>query len=186
MIEWAYPKVKISWKRLLKTHLTQSGSNGSRVRSYRRSHHREGGGILLKGKIVSKKEQTLILLDTSGSMRKEDYIQFLGLIKSLRNETRSFSILQWDSVRQSEPIPIESYIRLEKPWFRGGGGTNMRKGVLEASKRYPQYTRIIVVTDGCTPYFTKQNPSPVPVIWALTSGARFQNADGIVIHLRPE
>ncbi|HNW46859.1 MAG TPA: VWA-like domain-containing protein [Thermotogota bacterium] len=183
MVEWAYPKAKISWKHLLKDHLEHSGASGARVRTYLRSHPREGGGILLKGKTPLKMEQILILLDTSSSMRKEDYNQFIGVIKSLRSERRSFSIMQWDTARQSEPVPVERFMRLEKPRLRGGGGTNMRAGVLEASKRYPQFKRIIVVTDGHTPYFTKMNPSPVPVIWALTSNARFANADGAVIRL---
>ncbi len=186
MIDWAFPEVKISWKRLLKNSLTQSGPDNERARSYRRSHPRAGEGILLKGKIPAiKKEQILILLDTSGSMRKEDFELFMGVIKSLLSETRRFSIMQWDCACQSEPVPVEKYMRMQNPRFRGGGGTDMRKGVLEASKRYPQYTKIVALTDGDTPYFTKKDPSPVPVIWALTSNARFADADGNVIRLRP-
>lgn len=186
MTEWVFPSVKNSWMQHLRNVLSVSGSGAANARSYRRPHRREGGGILLKSNISSQKEQTLIILDTSGSMETTDYGLFMGLIKTLNSDAHSFSVMQWDDEQQTEPVPVTVYMAKEKPEFHGGGGTDMQQAVLVASQRYPQFKKIVVVTDGGTPYFTKDDPSPVPVIWVLTYNVPFNNADGVVIRLRED
>jgi len=140
----------------------------------------------LKVNISSQKEQTLIILDTSGSMMAADYELFMGLIKTLNSDARSFYVMQWDYEQQTEPVPVTVFMAKKKPEFHGRGGTDMQQAVLVASQRYPQYKKMVVVTDGGTPYFTKDDPSPVPVIWVLTYNVPFNNADGVVIRLRED
>ena len=184
--DWVFPRVKNTWMRHLRNVLTGSGSGVANTRSYRRPHRREGGGILLKVNISSQKEQTLIILDTSGSMMAADYELFMGLIKTLNSDARSFYVMQWDYEQQTEPVPVTVFMAKKKPEFHGRGGTDMQQAVLVASQRYPQYKKMVVVTDGGTPYFTKDDPSPVPVIWVLTHNAPFNNADGVVVRLRED
>jgi len=185
LIDWIFPKVNLSWKRLLKNTLMGNVRSREWYRSFRRNHPRADSGVLLKGKYPYKKEKVLVLLDTSGSMGSDDYQQFFGVLQSLKKDEMCVFIAQWDwGALHQEPIPMETYLKGKQASFRGGGGTDMMAGVLHIHEKYPDFRRVIVVTDGGTSYFTKENPSPVPLIWVLTRYCEFANADGTVINLQ--
>lgn len=185
LLDWIFPKVNLSWKRLLKNTLMGNVRSREWYRSFRRNHPRADSGVLLKGKYPYKKEKVLVLLDTSGSMGSGDYQQFFGVLQSLKKDEMCVFIAQWDwGALHQEPIPMETYLKGKQASFRGGGGTDMMAGVLHIHEKYPDFRRVIVVTDGGTRYFTKENPSPVPLIWVLTRYCEFANADGTVINLQ--
>ncbi len=185
LVDWIFPKVEISWKRLLKNTLMGNVRSREWYRTFRRNHPRADSGVLLKGKYPYKKEKVLVLLDTSGSMGSDDYEQFFGVLQSLKKDEISVFVAQWDYEKLHQaPLPMETYLKGKQASFRGGGGTDMTAGVLHVHKEYPDFRRVIVVTDGGTSYFTNEDPSPVAVIWVLTQYNEFPNADGIVINLQ--
>src|SRR6056297_1550365 len=186
LIDWIFKEAKIPWKKLLKNSLLGNTRSREWYRSFRRTHPRSDSGILLKGKYPFKQEKVLVLLDTSGSMGKEDYQQFFGVLNSLKKDGIEAFVSQWDYGKlHMEPTPLVSYLRHYYAQITGGGGTDMAAGVIYVHEHYPDFQRIIVVTDGGTPYFTEDNPSPVPVIWLITEDyMKFENADGKVIYLK--
>lgn len=186
LIDWIFKEAKIPWKKLLKNSLLGNTRSREWYRSFRRTHPRSDSGILLKGKYPFKQEKVLVLLDTSGSMGQEDYQQFFGILNSLKKDGIEAFVSQWDYGKlHMEPTPLVSYMQHEYAQITGGGGTDMAAGVTYVHEHYPDFQRIIVVTDGGTPYFTEDNPSPVPVIWLITEDyIKFENADGKVIYLK--
>jgi len=186
LIDWIFKEAKISWKKLLKNSLFGNTRSREWYRSFRRTHPRSDSGILLKGKYPYKTEKVLVLLDTSGSMGQEDYQQFFGILNSLKKDGIEAFVSQWDYGKlHMEPTPLATYLRHYYAQITGGGGTDMSAGVSYVHEHYPDFQRVIVVTDGGTPYFTEDNPSPVPVIWLITEDyADLENADGTVIYLK--
>jgi len=185
LLEWIFPKLNLSWKKMFKN--TMMGNVRSRewYRSFRRVHPRSDSGVILKGKYPLKKEKVLVLLDTSGSMSSQDYEQFFGVVQSLKQDEMPVFVAQWDygQIKQ-EPIPLETYRKGNQASFRGGGGTDMVEGVNYIHEHYPEFKRVVVVTDGGTPYFTAENPSPVPLVWVITNTDSWvDDADGTVICL---
>ena len=186
LIDWIFKEAKIPWKKLLKNSLLGNTRSREWYRSFRRTHPRSDSGILLKGKYPFKQEKVLVLLDTSGSMGQEDYQQFFGVLNSLKKDGIEAFVSQWDYGKlHMEPTPLVSYMQHDYAQITGGGGTDMAAGVTYVYEHYPDFQRIIVVTDGGTPYFTEDNPSPIPVIWLITEDyMKFENADGKVIYLK--
>ena len=186
LIDWIFKEAKIPWKKLLKNSLLGNTRSREWYRSFRRTHPRSDSGILLKGKYPFKQEKVLVLLDTSGSMGQEDYQQFFGVLNSLKKDGIEAFVSQWDYGKlHMEPTSLVSYMQHDYAQITGGGGTDMAAGVTYVHEHYPDFQRIIVVTDGGTRYFTEDNPSPVPVIWLITEDyIKFENADGKVIYLK--
>jgi len=190
---WVYSKHMMPWGSMLKRAIT--GKRGRETRSsYSMPSTNQGMklGYLEKGKVHKRKASICVLLDTSGSMAPEDYTQFMEVLNDARRVGVDIHVTQWDySSLKLEPTPLKKYMRSEKPKIKGGGGTDMCAGVKYlVDNGYPQrygFSRVLVVTDGYTPYFTPSNPSPIPVIWAITTEEErldLKNIEGMVVFLK--
>lgn len=133
---------------------------GSQYHSYRRLRRRQGQvGILLPGS-YSKTPRVTVIIDTSGSMPREDTHLACGLVGRVLNalpDRRGVRVL----VGGVQTEIAQQVFRPEQIQLCDGGGTDMAHIIRQAAEERPTPQLIVVVTDGYTPWPDQELPMPV-------------------------
>lgn len=177
LMDWLYEQVTVPWPKIFERLIHTGSLSKERELTYRIPNRRRTRGMIRKGRVYIPGESIFILIDTSGSMNEHDFKIFKGVLKNAVRNGYDGYIMQWDSAQQSEPVLISKFIRNSNLIISGRGGTDMTEGVRFIEKEYPHVSRVFIVTDGGTLYFTKDNPSPFPgkTHWLLTNKECYEN-----------
>ena len=135
-------KPKVRWRELLRSSIARSLGNTRKTYS-RRSRRRDQFGI--PGTSHRAASKISIILDTSGSISKQDLEQFFAEIEALTSRA-TVAVLQWDDGFQGW---TEHYRKGMWKTFKisGRGGTNMASAItyLEEHRQLGNIT--VIVTD---------------------------------------
>lgn len=144
-------------KNLLGTHV------GNRRKTYsRRNRRNDRFGV--PGISHHAAGKVSVVIDTSGSISKEDLSQFMGEIESICHRAK-VSVLQWDHAFQGFSA---SYRRGDWKKFEvhGRGGTDMVAPVEWLEEKGLIGDCMVMLTDG---YCSWPNQKSFPTIWAITT-----------------
>jgi predicted metal-dependent peptidase len=127
----------------------------------RKPNRRFGSGPALKIKL---KKKTLVAIDTSGSVSKEDLIEFFNEIYHIYKTGTYIDIVECDANIQR----VYQYKgEREEIEIKGRGGTNFEPVMKYLAKNKDKYANLIYLTDGeCPPPQTKPLK---PILWVHCS-----------------
>ncbi|MCP3666992.1 MAG: hypothetical protein GY696_31620 [Gammaproteobacteria bacterium] len=158
---------QLPWRMLLSRYLTASARDDY---SYMRPSRREGDFILPS--LRSHQIDLVIALDTSGSIKDEEFEQFLSEINALKGQLRARVTLLTCDARLSDQAPwiFEPWEEFKLPDnFRGGGGTSFIPVFQWVEQQGLQPESLIYFTDAEGKF---PSAEPIyPVIW-LVKGKR--------------
>lgn len=160
-------KNKVDWRQLLRQRLANAVARGSGQRidyDYRRPGRRRAAydPFILPSLRGRQKTELAVVLDTSGSTLGAPLDQAFGEIyEILRATERAVTLIPCDA-RAYQPVRLESVAQLRsQSRLKGGGGTDLRKGIAAALDLRPRPDTILVLTDGYTPYPTELPAVPI-------------------------
>lgn len=160
---------KVPFERLLAKYVSQLTS-GKEEFSYNPIHKRKFIEYEIISPTVSKalEPKIYLVIDTSGSISKEELSIFAGAMKKLSTISSELTVITHDvSVQQViRSSQVDKF--LQKIEFKGRGGTShieAFKHIEELSKREGYPDVVICLTDGYTDFPEKPK---YPVIWVLT------------------
>jgi predicted metal-dependent peptidase len=178
---------KVTWQDIIRARLVRARAGNNRNDWSRfRSRPMFTGLMVPKRKSYSAKFGCL--LDTSGSMSKEDMAFGLSQLCSLDEKSEGTIVpadatIYWDQatkIRKAKPEEIS------KVKVIGRGGTKYAEFFRDYEQKIGECDFLIVVTDGFlldTDIAEMVNPG-IDVIWLITSGSFFQAPFGRVFDLR--
>ena len=176
---WIRPPV-ISWKRILRLFVGNQIKAGTKS-SWKRLSRRFGE--CQKGRLPMRTLKLIIAIDTSGSIGKEEFQEFIaeirGIQKCYQNETR---IIECDAKVQKEYI-LTPFTKLDTK-FAGRGGTEYEPVFNRIKEARYNPDLLIYLTDfQCT--FPKEKPN-YGVLWAVTSKGDLKNTPpwGFVLSMK--
>lgn len=118
--------------------------------------------IIIPGMIEYKKEDIIVVIDTSGSISQSELNRFASEVAKLTQYTSELTVITCDT-QINEKVKIKDAIELiKKIKFKGGGGTDFT----QVFKNIKNCLCMIFFTDGMATY-PKQKPN-YPVLWILT------------------
>ncbi|MET0048933.1 MAG: VWA-like domain-containing protein [Sedimenticola sp.] len=154
---------QLPWRMLLAHYLTPSARDDY---SYMRPSRREGDFILPS--LRSHQVDIVVALDTSGSIKEQEFSEFLAEINALKGQVRArVTLLACDAaLSENGPWIFEPWEEFSLPEsFKGGGGTSF-KPVFEWVDRAgfrPESLVYFTDAEGAFP----ENPPGYPVIWLV-------------------
>lgn len=152
-------KPLVNWRQLLYQYIGRYVGN-KRLTFSRRNRRRQTFGI--PGISHHAASTITVVVDTSGSISKEDLQQFFGEIDHISAKSRVF-VLQWDSALQGYNVYKRGDWR--KIQVRGGGGTDMEAPIQWLIDNRKVTDVVIMLTDG---YCSYANSVRFPVITIVT------------------
>jgi len=145
---------KVDWRQELATLVRNAAADamGASDYRYRRPSRRQSAfpDIILPS-LRQPVPNIAVVVDTSGSMRGHDLGTALAEINGILNATgtnRQCTVLSVDAQVQA----CRKVFRADQVVVKGGGGTNMCRGIEAASSLTPRPDVVIVLTDGYTPW----------------------------------
>ena len=127
----------------------------------RKPNRRFGSGPALK---IKQKKKTLVAIDTSGSVSKEDLIEFFNEIYHIYKTGTQIDIVECDAKIQRV---YEFKGKREDIEVRGRGGTSFEPVMKYLAENKNKYANLIYLTDGeCSPPATKPMK---PIMWVHCS-----------------
>jgi predicted metal-dependent peptidase len=178
---------KVTWQDIVRTRILKARS-GNGKNDWTRFKSRP----MFSGLLVPKRKNYYAhfgcLLDTSGSMSKDDIAFGISQLQSLdeRSEgtvTPADCEIYWD---KSTKLKNCSQEELNKIKIVGRGGTLFASYLSEYEKHIGKCDFLIVITDGYlmeSDIIEMKNPG-IDVIWIITSGLAFKAPFGRVFNLR--
>lgn len=162
-MELAMEPSKVDWRVIFRNIISNSRdsiSMGRTEHTYRRVNRRLSTGEFVFPGMVRYEPSTIMAIDTSGSMSKEDYTFLLSeletIVKSTMRAKDKFKAFCVDAAA-TEPKTVKSIKDLD---LRGGGGTRMELSIrsIELLKKKDIPDIFILATDGGTswPAFQKE------------------------------
>jgi len=177
--EWLKPPT-ISWKQLLRMFVGNSVKAASK-HSWKRISRRFGENQ--KGHLPVRILKCVLAIDTSGSIRSRDFIEFISEIKSImacyKNET---TVIECDAEIQ-KIYKLKPYSKIGAK-FKGRGGTAYEPVLEYIEKHNLKHDLLIYFTDlYCT--YPKERP-PYEVLWVCSSQGNLSNKPpwGILIQIK--
>ncbi len=121
---------------------------GYRVTCHRKIHKRqEEWGDVLVPVLRAPMPNIAVIIDTSGSMSKQQLGKAIGIVASVLKQVRQrITVLAVDAAVYQQ----QSIYRPEQIALVGGGGTDMAYAITYADGLSPRPDAIIVITDCCT------------------------------------
>lgn len=125
-------------------------------------------------------EHVCVAIDTSGSVRDDEFTAFLTEIQNIKDfsKPKRLTIMDFDT-RVKAIHELDEYDRLENIEFKGRGGTDMHDVFEKATKMNP--TLFIMFSDMYCEKITKQ--PPFPVLWVAVNNPNFEPEFGRKIDL---
>lgn len=156
VLRWAQTEVHesvIHWKRVLSGKIKRAiGYKAGQVDySYRRMSRRKLPSVILPA-MINPIPSIAIVLDTSGSMLKDDIIaaisEIVGISRQVGVRGANLKLIQVET----EVCRIESISNVRNIQIVGGGGTDLRAGFSALAEVRPKPDLLVVLTDGYTPW----------------------------------
>jgi predicted metal-dependent peptidase len=166
------PKVDPRAKLLRAVRKAVEFASGTGEYSYRRPNRRNPRPDMVLPSSVQPIPRVTVIVDTSGSMDKQDLGLSLGLIGKVLN---GFRIRDGVKVMCGD-ADVQSVGRVFSPKsveLAGGGGTDMGVLIVAAVQAKPRPDLIVVCTDGYTPWPVA--PVGVPVVACVTRECSLAN-----------
>lgn len=134
----------------------------------RKPNRRFGDGPALK---IKNKKNTLVAIDTSGSVSNADLLEFFNEIHHIHKTGTQIDIIECDAAVQR--VYAYDGKKGEQISVKGRGGTDFEPVMQYLNEHGRKYQNLIYLTDGecCAP---QTNPKK-PVLWVLCSGVRINN-----------
>jgi predicted metal-dependent peptidase len=162
-------KPKVQWKDILRRMVKQHTVPVDLA--YRKLHKKSHQlGVYMPGMIKETREIEVVV-DTSGSIGKNELTEFVseivGMAKS--NNRIKMGITFCDAEVQSHyDIANGNIPKIMAMEAKGGGGTQMEKGLDFIKEKNPRVPVVIVLTDGCDCYERTAKDYSFDVIWCLS------------------
>jgi len=147
---------KVDWRQELATlvrHATADAMGASDYRYRRPSRRQSAFPDIVLPSLRQPVPNVAVVVDTSGSMRGHDLGIALAEVNGILNATgtnRQCTVLSVDAQVQA----CRKVFHADQVVVKGGGGTNMGRGIAGASTLTPRPDVVIVLTDGHTPWPT--------------------------------
>jgi predicted metal-dependent peptidase len=143
---------EVNWMAYLRVRVRQMCAkvSGQKGYSYSKPNRRKSGSdFILPAMRGAAYPKVYIVLDTSGSMSKEDLRRALTEISEVIKKVRGkVYVIVCDAA--SHDVQIVSSV--EEIELVGRGGTDMRTGMKKAAKSHPTPDMVMIFTDGGTPW----------------------------------
>jgi len=189
-MELAMQPSKVDWRVIFRNIISSSRdaiAMGRTNHTYRRVNKRLSTGEFVFPGMIRYEPNTIMAVDTSGSMSKEDYAFLLSeletIVKSTLRAKDRFKAFCVDA-KATEPQTVRSIRDLD---LRGGGGTLMEMAVrsIELLPRKEIPDIFILATDGGTswPAFRREllkSKHRYKTVVLITQGSNFQSAKEIL------
>ena len=160
-------KERINWKKLLKQYIGNKVKSGQKS-SWKRESKRFG--VLQKGKLKTRVVKIGVAIDTSGSVSKEEFVEFMDEIHGIMGSYKTdITIVECDAKVQ-KVYQLKKYMKVD-PNFQGRGGTDFRPvfDYFQGAGRAKKPEMLVFFTDG-------EGPIPdyevMKTVWVLTSATR--------------
>jgi predicted metal-dependent peptidase len=135
-------KPKVDWRKLLSSAITKG--LGRKVRRTWSRPSRKSP--LFPGKDLLKNNEVVVLVDTSGSIQRNELQQFLGEIYAIAKDASKITVIPWDA-KAYEPIAIKRYSDIKSIKLRGGGGTRIAPALELFEKNYKNANVLVIFSD---------------------------------------
>ncbi len=181
LVRWAedYLDPKIDWRKALAVRIRAAVASvaGRRDYSFMRPSRRQdamrnaGSTVILPAMRQPAPPRIAIVVDTSGSITADELNGYLGEMRGMVRAvgvSHGLWVIPCDA-QAYEATRVKSSASLELINFKGGGGTNMCKGIDAALALQPKPHIIIVLTDGFTPWPTERPKGQEHYIVVLTT-----------------
>ncbi|ASO20156.1 putative metal-dependent peptidase [Actinoalloteichus hoggarensis] len=173
---WAEARLapKVNWRARLAALIRRGHElTGGRVDFSRRRPSRRAAACpeIVPAATVRPVPGVVVVVDTSGSVTSDRLRRLIGevdaILHGIGGSGRRLRVLCCDAV----PHPVQVITRAEDVVLLGGGGTDMRAGIAEATTLRPRPDLIIVLTDGETPWPDRRPAVPLLVCLIGEDGA---------------
>ena len=162
-------KERINWKRLLKQYIGNKVKSGQKS-SWKRESKRFG--ILQKGKVKTRVIKLGVAIDTSGSVSKEEFVEFMEEIHGIMGSYKTdITVVECDAKIQ-KVYQLKRYMKVD-PAFKGRGGTDFRPvfEYFQTVGRSKKPEMLLFFTDGEGPI---PDTEVMKTVWVLTSHTRVE------------
>jgi predicted metal-dependent peptidase len=158
---------RLPWRTLLARFLTATGRDDY---SFERPSRREGAAILPG--LRSARAEVVVALDTSGSVSRDDFREFLDEIDALRGQVHArVTLVACDAALAPDgPWQFEAWERIElPPDLAGGGGTRFTPVFEWVCAQAMRPEALLYFTDGQGEF--PANAPDYPVLWLVKGNA---------------
>lgn len=165
MLEWAHAQLEpsVDWRTELRSVVSRRLGNAAGVTDYSftRQSRRRVPGFTMPGMVGPAPPRVAAVVDTSGSMTREELQaclgDLIGLSRSVAGGSATLSVVMCDAQVHSVSV-IRSPRQVDDLVVRGGGGTDMSAGLEACAALRPRPEVVVVMTDGETPWPAQPPP----------------------------
>ena len=150
-------KPAADWKRYVRRYLGKEFSELIRKSKKRESRRFPDAA----GNRHRRKSHVLVAIDTSGSVGRKEYEEFMGQIKTLTRQC-TFTIVECDT----KITKVFEYTGKMPDTVFGGGGTSFEPPIAMYNENRRKYDAIIYFTDGYAPV---PDTTPRDTLWVISS-----------------
>lgn len=165
----------IDWKAFLRRFVSNSNETFSSLTRRKESKRfPDAPGIKTKEKL-----QIAVAIDTSGSIKTKELVEFFGQIIHIQKTGCSVDIIECDAtIHRTYPLK-----QMPDTKIFGGGGTDFQPVIDYVNENVRKYTCLIYFTDGYAPVPTR---CKVPTMWLVSHGGNVnKKLQGSVIEMQP-
>lgn len=165
----------LPWNIILSRYLHAKVKGGTNWKRRNRRHPE----VYLPSRKKEGLERIDFVIDTSGSISSEEFVQFLSEIDQVLKQfkPKSIGVSQFDTVHYGTEI-VNKTTDIKAIKFKGGGGTDI-EDTFDKIKEYPTKC-FLILTDGYLDIPT--NHPEQDIIWLVYDNPDFTSSYGKVIH----
>ena len=147
----------VDWRKELRSVVSRRIGRAAGVTDYAftRLARRRVPGFTLPGMVGAAPPRIAAVIDTSGSMGRDDLAQclgdLLGLSRAVSADGTGITVVTCDADARRIGI-VRTPAQVRGIPLRGGGGTDMTVGIEECARMRPRPEVVVVMTDGYTPW----------------------------------
>lgn len=188
--EWMKPKKSVfDWKGAVRR-FTGGYSQETYTKKLRRKFNKRYPS--LPGLKVKLRKRLLCAIDTSGSVTKKEYIDFMIEIDAIRRSGVEVTIVECDAYvdKQKGIYKFKGLKHVQDRLVTGGGGTSFDPPIEYLNEEANNYSALIYLTDGEAP--VPKVKSKKPIMWVLSHEGKAketwikEGAPGYVIKIPPD
>jgi predicted metal-dependent peptidase len=163
LVEWIdslfeLPEPVTDWKSYFKRFVSSSDKVFTK-KSRNKYNKRFPGNPALK---IKRKKNILVAIDTSGSVGKDDLVEFLGQLMHIHKTGHEVTVIECDAQITNK----FKYDGSREIQITGRGGTDFQPAIDYFNAHIQTYNTLVFFTDGYAPPPTKPKR---PMLWVITS-----------------